>query len=136
MTEQYWLDADPTVTNHFVFRTASLNKDPVTTNLYFALEMAMNGNKQTVLQGGDAVLKLLAKASLTAAEWVLVAQYNISDASYSTNVTPTCYVLVTNPFAAILKGMNPDNVYYRWKIEMKDPRVEVKNLVNGPVFTP
>lgn len=136
MTEQYWLNADPTVTNRFVFRTASFNKDPVTTNLYFSLEMAMNGNKQTVLQGGEAVLKLQAKAGLTGTEWVLVAQYNISDASYSTNAVPTCYVFVKNPFSAILKGMNPDSVYYRWKIEMRDPRVEVKSLVNGPAYSP
>jgi len=50
MTEQYWLNANPTVTNYFTFATSAFTVD-TGTNLHVTISMAMNGAKQTVLQG-------------------------------------------------------------------------------------
>ena len=90
----------------------------------------MNGAKQTLLQGG-AVLKLRAKANLSDPEWSLVSQYSLNDASFDSSLT--CKVYVANPFAVLLKGMDPQHCYFQWIIEMEDPRVEVQLLVNDTI---
>ena len=132
MTEQYWLNADPTKTNLLVFIAGTPTKDSGT-NLFADLTMSMNGAKQTTLQGG-AVLKLQAKASLSALEWVLVRQYSLSDASFDSSFKSRAYV--PNPFAVLLLGMNPESCFFRWMIEMNDPRVEIYELINDTEHVP
>lgn len=129
MTEQYWLNANPTVSNLFEFATSAFTVDSGT-NLHVTISMSMNGAKQTLLQGG-AVLKLRAKANMSDPEWSLVAQYSLNAASFDSSLT--CKVYVTNPFSVLLKGMDPQHSFYQWVIEMEDPRVEVEVLVNDTV---
>jgi len=127
MTEQYWLDANPTVTNQFEFVVTKLTMDAAT-NFYLTVKMDMNGtNKMTYLQG-QAVLKLQAKTSLTDSEWIMLAQYSLSAASFDVN--NTCRAFVSNPFAILLAGFDPQKLFFRWVIEMEDPRVGVEVLVN------
>ena len=126
MTEQYWLDANPTVTNQFQFSITKLSLDSGT-NFHVTVEMDMNGGKQTHLMG-EAVLKLQAKNSLLDNEWVLLEQYSLSAASFDVN--NTCRAFVPNPFAILLAGKDPQHLFFRWVIEMKDPRVGVEVLVN------
>ena len=126
MTEQYWLDAKPTMTNTFECAITKFVLDPAT-NFHLTVKMALNGVKKTSLQG-SAVLKLQSKSQITDSEWQLLAQYSLSSASFDDN--NTCRVFVPDPFAFILLGMDPGSLFFRWIIELPDPRVAVQGLVN------
>ncbi len=126
MTEQYWLDANPTVSNTFECAITKFVLDPGT-NFHLTVKMALNGVKKTSLQG-SAVLKLQSKSRITDQEWQLLAQYSLSSASFDAN--NLCRVFVQDPFAFILQGVDPGNLFFRWVIELPDPRVSVQGLVN------
>jgi hypothetical protein len=128
MTEQYWLDADPTASNTFELAVTKFVIDPET-NFHVMVRMALNDAKKTSLQG-EAVLKLQAKGSLTGETWQLLAQYSLSDASFDAN--NTCRVFVPNPFNYILFGSDPRRFFFRWEINLRDPRVTVHPLVDAP----
>ena len=132
MTELYWFDINPTMTNYFEFETAGFAMD-TGTNLYLTIRMSVSNEVEsarvlTSFQGG-AVLKLQAKENLSDSEWILVRQYNLSDASFVSN--HVCHVYVPNPFAVLISEIDPRQCYIRWKIEMEDPRVGVAELINS-----
>ena len=126
MTEQYWLNANPTVSNTFQCAITKFVTDPGT-NFHVKVEMALNGVKKTSFQG-TVVLKLQAKSHLTDAEWQLLAQYSLSSASF--DASNTCRVFVPNPFAYMLYGADPQSLFFRWVIEQPDPRVGIQALVD------
>ena len=128
MTEQYWLDANPTITNEFECAITKFVIDPGT-NFHVTVKMALNDEKMTALQG-EAVLKLQAKGDLSETEWEMLAQYALTSASF--DASSTCRVFVRNPFDYILAGVDPRRLMFRWVIEPQDPRVTVETLVNDP----
>jgi len=124
LEEQYWLNANPTVSNTFVLAITRFEIDPGT-NFHLTVKMALNDEKLTTLQG-QAVLKLQAKRTLVEANWTMMAQYSLTSASFDAN--KTCRLYVPNPFNFILSDFDPRNLLLRWVIEYPDPRVSVYPL--------
>lgn len=124
LKEQYWLDANPTVSNEFrcVIRDFSLDAE---TNLHVRLEMKLNAASLEQIQGG-AVLKLQSKENLTDNNWDMLAQYYLTPASFDSN--NECRVFVRNPFGYIVTQYDQSKFFLRWLIELDDPRVEIYEL--------
>jgi hypothetical protein len=128
LTEQYWIDAPPTRSNTFELAIAKLVLDPGT-NFHVTVKMALNDEKKSAFQG-QAVLKLQAKSRLLDSEWTMVTQYSLTVDSFDAN--NTCRVFVPNPFELELAGFDPQMLFFRWAIEVNDPRVATHVLVNDP----
>ncbi len=124
LEEQYWLDANPTVSNTFEMAITRFVIDPGT-NFHLTVKMALNDANKTSLQG-DAVLKLEAKGSIVERDWKMMAQYSLNSGSFDSN--HTCRLYVPNPFGFILSDVDPRNLFLRWVIEWQDPRVTVQTL--------
>jgi len=126
LTEQYWLDANPTISNEFncVIRDFYFDGQ---TNLHVRLEMKLNQNNMTNIQGG-AVLKLQSKEDLLDSTWDMLAQYYLTPASFGSN--NQCLVFVTNPFQFILSDYDMKSLFLRWVIEFDDPRIIIQELEN------
>jgi hypothetical protein len=124
LEEQYWLDANPTVTNTFEMAITRFVIDPGT-NFHLTVRMALNDENMTYLQG-EAVLKLEAKGSLVERDWKLMAQYSLNSGSFDIN--NSCRLYVPNPFDFLLSDVDPRNLLLRWVIEWQDPRVTVQLL--------
>jgi uncharacterized protein Usg len=138
MTEKYWLDLNPTITNYFRFPQSIATFDSVNTNLYQTIRMSVSNQFDsaqglTNLQGG-VVLKLRAKQSIFDPKWTLVRQYSLNSSSFVSN--NICHVCVPDPFAVLIAGMIPASCYFDWLIEMDDPRVEVEWLINSLLDVP
>ncbi len=129
LTEQYWLDANPTISNEFncIIRNFSFDNQ---TNLHVLLEMKLNQNNMTNIQGG-AVLKLQAKEDLSAANWDLIAQYYLTSASFGVN--NQCLAVIPKPFQFMLSEYNMQKLFLRWVIEFDDPRVIINELEDQSV---
>ena len=126
LTEQYWLNANPTVSNTFHLAFTKMVLDPGT-NYHLTVMMALNGEKKSSFQG-QAVLKLQAKSRLLDSEWEMLAQYSLNADSFAAD--NTCRVFVSNPFDLVLEGVDPKTLFFRWLIELNDPRVAVQVLTN------
>jgi len=126
LTEQYRLNANPTITNEFncVIRDFSFDSQ---TNLHVKLEMKLNQNNLTNIQGG-AVLKLQAKEELLSEDWDLIAQYYLTAESFG--VDNQCLAVITNPFLFMLSEYDMQTLFLRWVIEFDDPRVIINELEN------
>ena len=135
MTEKYWLDLNPTITNYFSFPQAGPLFDSVNTNVFLTISMSVSnglGGAQAVSSSalqGNAVLKLRAKQNLSDPEWTLVRQYSLNDSSFGSN--NVCHVFVPDPFAVLISGMTPSSCFFSWLIEMDDPRVQIEPLTNS-----
>jgi hypothetical protein len=129
LTEQYWLDANPTISNEFncVIRDFYFDGQ---TNLHVRLEMKLNQNKMSDIQGG-AVLKLQAKEDLLDSTWDMLAQYYLTQDSFGSN--NQCLVFVSNPFRLILSDYDRKKLFLRWVIELDDPRVIINELENQDI---
>ncbi|MFO7937599.1 MAG: hypothetical protein R6V06_08345 [Kiritimatiellia bacterium] len=127
LTEQYWLDANPTISNEFncVIRDFSFDGQ---TNLHVRLEMKLNENNLTNIQGA-AVLKLESKQDLEQEDWDMIQQFYLTADSFDLN--NECRVFVENPYEFILTKYDRDRFYMRWVIEMEDPRITVYELENN-----
>ena len=128
LTELYWLNANPTVTNHFEFMITKFSVDAVS-NVHTTVKMALNNQNVTNLQGGS-VMKINVKQGLLDPQWTLLAQYSLSPLSF--DVSHACRVTITNQFDYVLKGWDPKNIYSRGMIELQDPRVVVQPLRTLP----
>lgn len=136
LTELYWLDANPTVTNYLRGSFVGLpEKDPVTTNYHLTVAMslsnAVNGisSNLTNLQG-NATFKVGAKQNPGDLSWKMIAQYKFTPDSFDADHKSR--FLILNPFVFHLIGWNPDSLYFNWVIEMEDPRLYIYNLMNTP----
>ena len=128
LTELYWLDADPTVTNRVDYRIWDFHLDE-STNLNMTLELSLNEANLTHLQGGS-VLKIFAKENLMDPEWQMLAQYALSTDSFDD--THTCHLVLRNPFPSLPVEWDLSRLFLRGMIEMEDPRVVVQPLVDMP----
>ena len=135
LTEQYWLDANPTISNEFncVIRNFMFDAE---TNLHVRLEMKLNDNNMTNIQGG-AVLKLEARQDLIEDDtggavqpggWSLIKQFYLTVDSFDSN--NECRVFVKNPYEFILTNYDMKTFFMRWVIENQDPRVNIYELEN------
>lgn len=136
LTELYWLDADPTVTNYLRGSFVGLpEKDPVTTNYHLTVSLSLSNQvyaarvNLTNLQG-NATFKVGAKQSLLDTNWKMISQYKFTPDSFDANHQSR--FLILNPFIFHLLGWNPDSLYFTWTIEMEDPRLFIYNLTNVP----
>ncbi|MEI7901683.1 MAG: hypothetical protein WCK89_15630, partial [bacterium] len=128
LTELYWLNANPTVTNYLEFMVTKFNVDAVS-NAHATVKLELNNQNVTNLQG-NSVLKLEAKQGLSDPQWLLLAQYSLSRASFDTNHTSR--MTVTNVFSYLFLDWDAKSLYSRGMIEMEDPRVIVQPLKTEP----
>jgi hypothetical protein len=126
LTEQYWLDANPTISNEFRCVIRDFDFD-AQTNLHVRIEMSLNESNMTNIQGG-AVLKLEAKQDLEQTEWDMIKQFYLTVDSFNSN--NECLVFVKNPYEFILTEYNTKQFFMRWVIENDDPRISVYELEN------
>lgn len=126
LTEQYWLDANPTISNEFqcVIRDFAFDAQ---TNLHVRLEMNLNESNMTNIQGG-AVLKLEAKPDLLQPDWDMIKQFYLTVDSFDSN--NECHIFVKNPYEFILTEYDTKRFFMRWVIELDDPRISVYELEN------
>jgi len=135
LTERYWLNANPTVTNILEGGIKKVVPDQYT-NYYMTVWLALNGQNCTNLQGA-AKFKVEAKEKLSDADWKMVMQYYLTTNSFDTN--HTSQIFIANPFGYQLFGWSAANVFLHWVIEMEDPRVdsfEMINTTNTPSLLP
>ena len=132
LTEQYWINANPTTTNLFEGGILKVEKGPVTTNFNVTSWMTLNGTNVTELMGDgqfrDAVFKVTAKQNLADPLWTMLGQFVFTPDSFDSNHTSR--VLLPNPFLYWFPGGDPDQLFFRWVIEYEDPRFSKPELVN------
>lgn len=133
--ERYWLNANPTTTNYLEGGILKVEREEATTNYFMTAWLALNGTNVPTLLGdrvfGDAVFKITAKDSLTAPEWIMLAQYRLGPSSFDSNHTTR--VFIQNPF--LNDEFSPGGqLFFRWVIEYEDPRFSKPILVitNSP----
>ncbi len=127
LTEQYWLDANPTISNRFECVIRDFYFDGQT-NLHVRLEMKLNESNMAHIQG-SAVLKLESKQSLHDSSWDMIKQFYLTVDSFDSN--NQCHAVVNNPFEFILTNYSRKRFFLRWVIELEDPRVSVYELENA-----
>jgi len=127
LTELYWLNANPTVTNRLDGGIANFNYD-LSTNFFVTVSLALNGTNCTTLQS-DARLKLEMTQSLMAPNWWIVGQYILGSDSFDTN--HLCRIRLANPFPEKLPAWDPKSAFFHWVIEREDPRITPEPLVNS-----
>ena len=127
LTEQFWLDADPTVTNDFrcVIKYFSIDTN---SDIHVRLHMDLNGNNLTNIQGGTITLKLQGKEELMADKWDLLIQYYLTADSFGSN--NECLVFISNPFDFMVPEYDLKSLFLRWVIEEDEPRVMSYPLEN------
>jgi len=129
LTELFWLNADPTVTHTLEGGILSVERDPAT-NYVLTVQLALDNQNCTLLQG-DSVFKVEAKRGLTDPEWTMVAQYAFSSNSFDTNHQSRIF---TSNLWYEIRGILSTDLFFRWVIEMEDPRVivwDLKNMSDG-----
>jgi hypothetical protein len=128
LTELFWLNADPTRENVLEGGLTKVEKT-AQTNFYVTSWLSLNGQNCTNLQG-DAVFKISVKNDLAAPKWEMVAQYAFSTNSFDAAHTNRTFIF--NPYLYQLIGWDQRNLFFRWVIEMEDPRFAVEELINQP----
>ena len=119
LKERYWINANPTTTNVFTFLTRA--DEAYKRPLYLTLNMALNGNTVTNLQGGS-VVKAMSTYSFSPENWFLVSQFILSTNSFDAKNMGRVYI---NAF--------PDRpAYFKWNLELADPRSSIFELINVP----
>jgi len=126
LTELYWLNANPTVTNRLDGGISDFTYDQ-TTNFFVTVSLALNGTNCLSLQG-DAMLKLEMTQGLLSPDWWIVGQYILQPDSFDTN--HLCRIRLDNPFPEKLPTWDPKSAFFHWVIEMEDPRITPEPLVN------
>jgi hypothetical protein len=120
LRERFWINANPTVTNVFTLKVHpdGIHKRP----LYQTLEMAVNSNKVERLQG-DAVVKAMAAYSLSSpTNWVMTSQFSLRNDSFDAN----------NKSRAFINEFPDQPAFFKWSLEVKDPRSATQELINVP----
>ena len=128
LTELFWLNADPTRENVLEGGLTKVEKT-AQTNFYVTSWLSLNGQNCTNLQG-DAVFKISVKNDLAAPKWEMIAQYAFSTNSFDAAHTNRTFIF--NPYLYQLIGWDQRNLFFRWVIEMEDPRFAVEELINQP----
>ena len=128
LTELYWLDADPTVTNRVDGSIVRFTRD-TETNYYVTVSLAVNGQNCPYLLS-EAVMKLEMTPSLTTPDWRIAAQYALMPDSFDTN--HQCRILLPNPYVYSFPYWSPAQAFFRWVIEEQHPNIGVLPLVNTP----
>jgi hypothetical protein len=124
ITEQYWLDLDPTQTNRLLFFNKAIEPDPY--GLWLTLEMStINGsgvtNKVTHLLG-DAMITIWAKESISAASWGVFDQYWISERSFDDNYLSRMRI----------HAYTNTDAWFKWRLDNNDQRLSTSELINVP----
>ena len=127
LTELFWLDADPTVQHTLEGGILSVERDPAT-NYFLKVQLALDGENCTRLQG-DSVFKVEVKNGLTDPNWTMVAQYSFSSNSFDANHQSRIF---TSNLWYEVQGVLFTDLFFRWVIEMEDPRFIVWELMNTP----
>ncbi len=128
LKEQFWLDANPTASNEFACVIRNFEFDDQT-NLHVRIEMRLNDNNMTNIQG-DAVLKLESKEDMLAEEWDMIKQFYLTPDSFDIN--NQCHMVINNPFGFIITNYGRESFFMRIVIEHQDPRVRIYELENEP----
>jgi len=128
LTELYWLNADPTVTNRVDGSIVRFTRD-AETNYYVTASLAVNGQNCTCLLS-QAVMKLEMTPSLTIPDWRIAGQYRLMPDSFDTN--HQCRILLPNPYIYSFPYWDPAQAFFRWVIEEQHPNIGVLPLVNTP----
>ena len=119
LREKFWINANPTTTNLFTFKThaTEVHLRP----LYLTLEMALNGNKVEHLQGGS-VVQAWASYSLSPPDWFMVSQYILSPNSFDNDRKGRVYI---NAF--------PEQpAFFKWTLDLEDQRSSTFEMINLP----
>lgn len=128
MTELFWLNADPTVSNHLEYTATRFNVDSGG-NLHATVRLALNDQNVMNLLG-SSVMKVEVKNTLADAQWQLLEQYSLSSASFDMNHTSR--FTLANPFQYMLSGWDSGHLYCRVVIDLEDSRLLVRTLVTEP----
>lgn len=123
LIELFWLNADPTVSHNLEGGIVRVERDPAT-NYILTVWLALDGQNCTMLQG-DSVFKVEAKKGLIDPEWTMVAQYAFSSNSFDANHQSRIF---TSNLWYELRGILSTDLFFRWVIEMEDPRIDVWEL--------
>jgi hypothetical protein len=144
IVEQYWIDANPTVTNYLRGGVVGVVREVVTSNYFVTVALDLNGNNVTNLLGdrnfGDAVFKVEARQPPYVNAWHYQAQFKFNEHSFDANHRAT--VLLPNPFLQWANIFSPENagkpISFRWVLEYEDGRFSKPPLVstNAPSATP
>jgi hypothetical protein len=128
LTELYWLNANPTVSNRLEYLVTSFSVDAVS-NAHASVKLVLNDQSVTNLQG-NSVMKIQTKNKPSDAQWELLGQYSLNTASFDTNHTSRMTIL--HAFNYLIVGWDLSSVFSRGIIDREDPRVSVHPLVTEP----
>ena len=138
LTEKYWMNINPTVTNHLRGGIVKVEKDVPTTNFYVTVYLALNDTNITNLvsatsgRSNAASFKIRAKQDVASPLWSFVSQYSLTESSF--DAQHQSRIAVGSPFVKWLAGEQLNNglpqIKFQWVIEYDDPRIGKDPMVN------
>jgi hypothetical protein len=142
LIEQYWIDANPTLTNYLTGGVVGVARNAASTNYFVTVALDLNGTNVTRLLGGDprlttasAVFKIEARQPPNVQDWRMLRQFKFDEQSFDASHRSSVYVF--NPFTYILPPpADPDGALaFRWVLEYMDPQFTAPILTNTPSAT-